>query len=509
MTAALKVLPQKTDLPAVLLTSSNRAEAVRAVIPIAKAASNLFVRAGMLVSVVNGAAHVLNETDILLWLSDHVAVKKMVKIDEGFTEVRINPSKVFMADLLSELPKHMPPLIAVITTQTICRDGRILDKAGYDKETGIYLYSRGKLPEVPKTPTVKQVLEAADNLMKPFAEFGYVEQLDYSVKLAAMLSVVVRADVPTRPVIAYDAPVMGSGKTLLAKCDAALADAGEASIWPWTSGGEEETRKRLAAGLLKGSSVIVWDNILGAFNSASFAAAITANDYEDRILGKSQSFKVANKTQFILTGNNIDLYGDMPRRVLRCRIDPNTDKPFSRSFRQNPYDFVMANRQQMAVWAITIIRGWMTTGKKARATGNLASFEDWDNLVRQPVAWLARLQPDKYEDPMKRIAEEVESDPETELLNSLLTALQNEFGVDGWFTAAEVGRVINTPSGKSSAIYESLRDIRGARQINELTGRTIGRILVHRKDRIADGKRLRISQTGKHAAKFKIESTNE
>ena len=44
----------------------------------------------------------------------------------------------------------------------------------------------------------------------------------------------------------------------------------------------------------------------------------------------------------------------------------------------------------MVVAALTLVRAWFAAGCPRGGEGNTASFEDWDRLVRQPLAWLAQ-----------------------------------------------------------------------------------------------------------------------
>ena len=93
-----------------------------------------------------------------------------------------------------------------------------------------------------------------------------------------------------------DAPVQGSGKTLLASCVAALGTGHVPEIWPHTAGrDDEELRKRLFAALRDGTSALIWDNITGVFDSAALASAITAPVYRDRVLGRSESLNIPNR----------------------------------------------------------------------------------------------------------------------------------------------------------------------------------------------------------------------
>lgn len=63
---------------------------------------------------------------------------------------------------------------------------------------------------------------------------------------------------PTAPAFAFDAPVQGSGKTLLAKCVGALMEGRVPDVWPHTAGrDDEETRKRLFTMLRSGARALV------------------------------------------------------------------------------------------------------------------------------------------------------------------------------------------------------------------------------------------------------------
>src|SRR3546814_17995900 len=76
----------------------------------------------------------------------------------------------------------------------------------------------------------------------------------------------------------------------------------------------------------------------------------------------------------MLSGNNIELAGDMPRRVLTARIDPKMEQAFTRQFDLDPLAFVAENRQRLAVAALTIIRGYLSSAAP-RAPGRTARFE--------------------------------------------------------------------------------------------------------------------------------------
>jgi len=147
-------------------------------------------------------------------------------------------------------------------------------------------------------------------------------------------------------------------------------------------------------------------------NSAAISAAFTSSNFTDRILGKSESISVPNKAILLMTGNNLTLAGDMARRVLTCRIDPGTDHPFAREFDLDPLVHTLKHRQEMAAAGLTIVRGWMTADAE-RAPGRMASFEKWDDFVRQAVAWVGwEIRSGQFGDPMNGVFIAQSGDPE-------------------------------------------------------------------------------------------------
>lgn len=393
--------------------------------------------------------------------------------------------------------RDLKPLDAVVTCPTIRADGTLLASAGYDAATRLFLHLPQHVPSIPDAPTIDQAKDALKALLRPFKDFPLIDGGAKSALVSALLTAIVRPVLPTAPAHAFDAPVQGSGKTLLAQCVGALAEGVSPSIWPHTKGrDDEETRKRLFTALAGGARSLIWDNIVGVFDSASMAAVITSPVMTDRILGKSEAVSVPNKAMLILTGNNLSLTGDMPRRVLICRIDPQTDEPFAREFSLDPLAFVIEHRQEMAVAACTLIRARFVHAF-THAPGRMASFEVWDDLVRQTIIFCRDVLGcgSKLDDPMDLIREAQSADPERDALSGLLLALKSRFGT-AQFTAREVLDAVQA----GSEIAEALADATGDQ--HPRSAKSVGRTLSFRKDRIADG--LCIVMTGDRTKKFSI-----
>jgi hypothetical protein len=384
--------------------------------------------------------------------------------------------------------RNLKSLAGVITGPTIRLDGSVLSAPGYDKTTRLMLDPLGEeVPDVQTCPTLDQAKAALDTLLHPFQSFPFVDAKAKGALLAAILTAAIRPVLPTSPAIAFDAPIQGSGKTLLASCIGAIAEGLEPAVWPHTQGrDDEETRKRLFTALRTGGKALIWDNITGVFDSASMAAFITADAMVDRVLGKSEAIRIPNRALLILTGNNLSLAGDLPRRVIICRIDPETDQPFARQFDLDPLQWVLENRMAMLAAACTLIRSRFTHFTKP-AAGRLASFEAWDDLVRQTVVFAdIMLCPSEFGDPMDLVREAQAADPEADALFALLDALSERFrGAE--FNAKEAMVAMQSDMG-NRAIETALLDLAGDRAIR--SAKSIGRVLKHREGRIVHGLRL-------------------
>ena len=436
-----------------------------------------------------GRVHPLCIDGLAFHLAGITQFWKMVKLGDVTVPVDADPPGALLKQIIAQGERrNLKPLDSVITGPTIRLDGSVLAAPGYDPLTRLLFDPLGEIvPAVPTSPTLDQARAALDTLLHPFQAFPFVDATAKGALLAAILTATIRPVLPTSPAIAFDAPIQGSGKTLLAACVGAMIEGRAPDVWPHTQGrDDEETRKRLFTALRTGGKALIWDNVTGVFDSASMAAFITADAMVDRVLGKSEAIRIPNRALLILTGNNLSLAGDLPRRVIICRIDPETDQPFARQFDLDPLQWVLENRMAMLTAACTLIRARFTHMQKP-APGRLASFEAWDNLVRQTVVWAdTSLRPSEFGDPMDLVREAQAADPEADALFALLDALRDQFGT-AEFSAKEVMAAMAgyTPP---IAIQVAVNDIAGEKAARSV--RSLGRVLKHREGRIVHGLRL-------------------
>jgi DNA-binding Lrp family transcriptional regulator len=406
--------------------------------------------------------------------------------------VPINCPSGFAKTVLARTPHgELPHLTGVICTPTLRPDGSLLGTPGYDPETGLYLdIDAGVFDGVPEHPTRDDALRALEELRTPFSEFSFETPADWSVLLAGILTPFVRWHLRTAPLFVITAPRRGSGKTLLARSIALIATGRP----PWTMSqaqSEEEERKRWFSLLLAGASIVNVDNLEAPLGGATLCALLTEDRLSDRVLGASQVQSV-DTTQLVImaTGNNVELAGDITRRVVVCGIDPGVEFPEDRTFRLNLDHYLLENRPKLVVAALTILRAYFEAGRPRPDVRPFGSFEGWSDLVRGCVLWLGE------EDPCRNRPEVEERDPRRALTAGVLRAWFDAFG-EQELTSHEVvsaasGAEENDEALRTLAILlsEVCSDSSG-----RLTSLSLGQWLNRVRKRVEDG--LRVEMAGR------------
>ncbi len=417
-------------------------DAVDSLLQVMRTSPEIFDFGTNVVKVRDGKTISLNQESLRYWTAGVVQFCQTKAAANGaiYDVLEDPPLSICKTVLALSGERGFKPLHGIITAPTLRKDGTVLSCPGYDPASGLFLdIEDDAVIPVPVTPTEAQARNALETLWFPFANFPFVNSLAKAGHLAALLTAAIRASLPTAPAFGYDAPMQGSGKTLLAKCVGAFATGMEPEISPPIAGNEDaEMRKRLFSALLAGQRVILLDNILGTFDSPALASMLTSEFFQDRKLGKSESPSVPTGALVLLTGNNMMLAGDMSRRVVRCRIDPQSETPFDRSFSVDPLSYCLVNRQKMIVAALTLIRYYLSAKVCRPAPGGTGSFDLWGDFVRQTIIYLNQtIALDQFGDVRELIIENQAEDPDKESLRNLLQALQGCFG-DRPFTAREV-----------------------------------------------------------------------
>jgi hypothetical protein len=441
------------------------------------------------------------------WLVDHAgrvaefySVKTERDEDGNVTSTREipedAPTYIANAIIAKHGSRNFRKLTAVTTAPTLRPDGSALDEPGHDPATGLMYVTTEAYPlAVPSAPTVEQALDALAKLWHPIRLFPFADEVAIGVTLAAMLAACLRPALPTCPATGFDAPAAGTGKTLLAKCIGALATGGDVAVLPPTNE-EDECRKRLFAALRGGSKVLLWDNVREPLGNSVIDSFLTSSLFADRVLGVSENVELPNRALFLVSGNNLVLTGDTHRRILLARLDAQIETPFKREFEFDPLTEVCNNRQALVVAALTIVRAYIAAGRPKVATGRIASFELWDDLVRQPLCWLRERMLESgrdmtdlplFVDPADSIDRAASENPETSKLAALLNAWIATFGTTPTSPAQAITKATEV-FGAQSVLFDALDEIAG--QNSKLNVRILGRWLERHAGQLCTGLRL-------------------
>jgi putative DNA primase/helicase len=320
--------------------------------------------------------------------------------------------------------RKLRPLDAIARAPFIRRDGSICNEPGYDRRSRVLLIPSAEFPDVPQNPGHDQARGALGHLRGVFHQFPWASPAAESGFLAHVLSEAGRLAINKCPMFFYNAPSAGTGKTLLQKAASVIVHGTVPALRPWVGDGNE-IRKTVYASLLAGDRSLLFDNVPDGFKvrSSELCAAITAENWQDRKLGESESKAVPNRAVFSASGNNINPTGDLFRRSIIIRLDANTERLALRQFEiEDLESYLVRERPTLLVDALTIIRAYHRVAELAGVTMPvaLASFEQWSHFVREPLIWLGM--PDPVE------TQRGDGDEDAQTLAAAFSLLVTRFG---------------------------------------------------------------------------------
>ncbi|KIC48388.1 hypothetical protein [Tateyamaria sp. ANG-S1] len=226
----------------------------------------------------------------------------------------------------------------------------------------------------------------------------------------------------------------------------------------------EEMTKRLLPVLRSGRPNVFFDNVNHAVDSGELASAMTADWYEARILGKSETIAVEVRCQWVVTGIQVQLSKELARRFSLIFMDPKTDKPENREdFRHADLTgWVRKNRGRL-VWAcLTLVQNWVAGGRQPGSV-NMASYTSWAQTMSGILEAAGILCLRENASDMSARAS-TENDPKQVLLAYLAS-----FPDDTLFVAGSVPKRLE---GKAQSVKVILEDFFG----DEAAGETALRI---------------------------------
>lgn len=356
-------------------------------------------------------------------LAARILPSKVKWLKRGMNGWRLTDVSVFHCSALLGIgnwPSAMK-LRAFVQHPTIRDDGSLLIDRGYDKASGLFVTDRFDV-KVDSKATKKDAAKSLKKLMYPFHEFKWIDgSVSQSALLSAILTVGVRHLFDEGvPLFAVDAPRQGSGKTKLIKAISNLWFGRPMAVTPYSSD-PEEMKKHLASLLLAGDRVVLFDNVnsMVRVNDPTLNALLTSGRATFRELGTQRMLDLDTAATFFMTGNNLNIVGDMIRRTIKMQIDPEGLHPMDRTFKIDPLEtWVLDHRVELISHALTIFIAFFNAGcPKPTGVAPLASFERWSEIIRNVVLWLG------LDDVRESISQGYEQDDEASEIVHLINEL--------------------------------------------------------------------------------------
>jgi len=357
--------------------------------------SLLYVHSGTLVQVVSDDAggHGIRAADSALVREE---ITRCVRMVSRHTSKSIHPPRWCTSRIIT---RGVWPGVRILNGLVPCpvvrTDGTILNQSGFDKASGLFVAPGAESLDIPESPTQEDAQRAVAELLELVADFPFASDADRSVWLAACLTPFARWSFDgSTPLFAFDANCAGSGKTLLADL-VGLIYLGQPMARTIHPSSDEEGRKLITSICMRGTPLILLDNVAGRLGFPSLDAAITSSRWQDRLLGTNTTFDGPMRTVWLATGNNIEFTGDILRRVFRCRLESKTEFPQDRTGFRHP-DLLEHVRRNLSTYrqaALVVLSAYLKSDSRLTLTGSTGSIEGWSKVVRGAIVFAGQLDP--------------------------------------------------------------------------------------------------------------------
>lgn len=377
----------------------------------------------------------------------------------------------------------IPSLRTIIRAPLVMGNGSILWEEGFNRKTGLYLdFSMGCFDHLSEGVTKEQATRGLQDLAAPFNDFPFVSETDRSAFLAGILTGIIRPILPAAPMFVITAPLPGSGKSLL--CDAlAIIVSGRCAFAMSSGVDEEEMRKRVTSLLISGQPIACFDNVEKPIRSQSLCSVLTQEQWQDRVLGRSEVVALSTSTTWIANGNNLQVHGDLSTRVVIAGLDPGCERPDLRMFSGDLRETIRLSRRKLLEAAISIIAGYFHAGCPELNLVPLGRFEKWSKLVRNALVFAGA------SDPCAGLSHKLGDDPSQLALIRVLDLWFAIFGQKPIQARELLDQLDNLTGSTSEELRDLLIEIVGeARRGNQ--ARRLGVWLAAQKGKIVKGFRI-------------------
>lgn len=284
--------------------------------------------------------------------------------------------------------ESVPVLRGVIGTPVLRDDWTLLQEPGYDSATGLFLSPTLRMDPIPQAPSPQDVVDARQFLIDELlGDFPWAGPADKANMIGALLTPYVRValDAPSTPLLLITASMPSSGKTNLASLIGTLV--GQQTVsWPNGAGLETELEKLISSTFTCSGGAVVFDNLANGetVSSTTLARLLTAPVWSGRMLGSTAMGAWRNDREWIITGNNLSVGGDIPSRTIVARLEPQDEHPEERTGFKIPdlesWLTQPANRARVLRSLLVLILDWVEAGRRPDLT--VAPMRSFTGLVQ-------------------------------------------------------------------------------------------------------------------------------
>jgi hypothetical protein len=449
---------------------------------------NVFNLGGALVSIdANGTTFPISAP----WLCNEVeTAHRLTKLDKRTGSWDPTQCPQELAHRILSVRQHWPfPAIAAVIRHRVMReDGSILDRPGFDAETGLYLHADpDEWKSVPAKPNREDVRKAVATLWYAVSLMPYDTPADAGAALALLLTAGQRSTLRLAPMFISSAPTYSNGKTLVCEV-ASLLSGDDASVTVFGKD-ESEQQKAIVATLITGKPSVLLDNMEGQVTGSHLAAMLTSTTFKGRLLGASTMLELPTRQLWMASGVNLSPARDILRRCLTIRLDAHVERPEQREFSFHPAEWTRSHLREMQAAALTIVRAGFQQGAATIKASALGSYSEWDNQIRRTVLWLIQegLAPCAMADPMDTMTRERDDDPETRQFAMFLQGWNSMMGESPALVSDVVSRAQMNTADPDCAAFLSIIDELAGTGGGKINNRRLAVYMRNHTDRIADG----------------------
>jgi hypothetical protein len=318
-------------------------------------------------------------------LSDYVTFIEKTK--KGEREVGA-PHRL-LTHWLNYRRSNLPCVRAVVTMPLVLPDGELMCGVGLDRKRDIVFRIDPALLKYIPTPqacTPVAVAKAYRFLTDEWLVDVETDNEGKAVLIANALSIIERVLFPERPTFYVTAGQRGNGKTTALNMLTLAVLGAKPAAMAWTND-VEERKKALYAVLREGAPSLIFDNIPRGtiIGCPHIERASTAETYQDRKLGVSETPTAPAFTIIGFTGNNIRPKSDSASRSLNARLSTDRVDPENRDFTHaDPIAWTLDHRGEILNALYTVLIGNPRFGDRERCPPK-TRFKAWWHLVGSAI----------------------------------------------------------------------------------------------------------------------------